>query len=164
MNAAKLPPGLTEADVQIIRSTHAELQRLGTETYLAFYQRLFEAHPELRPLFNTKIEIQAQKLRQTLDLLVKSLEGWEQLGSELRAMGRRHSYYGVVAAHYPIVRDALIGAFAVTLGSRWTAESQSAWGALYDAAGGVMMEGAREAEAMSCETTRFFRNDPSKPL
>ncbi len=126
----------------LIRTTFAEVERAGEVGALAFYRRLFELDPSLRPMFCGDIREQAKKLTDMLGVLIMMLDSPAQLQSELRAMGAGHQEYGVVDAHYATVGGALLDMLAAVLGERWTPEVQAAWIALYGAVQTEMMAGA----------------------
>jgi hemoglobin-like flavoprotein len=92
------------------------------------YARLFEAAPTVRPLFDaTDMRRQKAMLVGVLMLLRKSLRDLGTIVPTLRKLGARHVVYGAQAEHYPIVRDALIGAMAAIAGPVWSCTYESAW-------------------------------------
>jgi hemoglobin-like flavoprotein len=110
-----------------------------------FYGRLFELAPEVRPLFNREIGLQARKLSEMLSWVIAHLEQPHELTTELRKLGARHGGYGVEINQYAPVGSALIWMFQQTLGDRFTPEMEEAW---------------LEAYAfISCEMERGFREE-----
>lgn len=136
---------MTPEQVLLIRKSFAELTRHEHVAALVFYRRLFEMDPELRPLFTTDIEEQAQKLLDMLGVLIAMLERPVGLEMELRAMGARHLDYGVKDQHYATVGGALLHMLAEVLGNKFTEETKAAWLALYQAVEATMKAGAQEA-------------------
>lgn len=128
--------------IYLIRTSFAEVQRSGNVAALVFYQRLFTLDPSLRPMFRGDIELQAEKLTDLLGTLINMLGRPEQLGAELRDMGRRHAGYGVQDAHYDTVRRALFGMLSEVIGPQWNPEMQDAWAGLYGAVETAMKAGA----------------------
>jgi hemoglobin-like flavoprotein len=89
---------------------------MGADAGKLFYQHLFTADPELRPLFKGDIEQQAAKLVQMIDVAVSKLNDLSVLLPVLEHLGRRHRSYGVLPAHYHTVGAALL--LTVDLGAR----------------------------------------------
>jgi hemoglobin-like flavoprotein len=137
--------------VHLIRKSFAELARHDHVAALVFYRRLFEIDPALRPLFTNDIEEQSRKLLEMLGVLIAMLERPAGLDMELRAMGARHTGYGVKDAHYATVGEALLDMLAEVLGPKFTLETREAWTALYGAVESTMKRGAAEAEAAQAE-------------
>ena len=71
---------------------------MGADVGKLFYQHLFTADPELRPLFKGDIEQQAAKLVQMIDVAVSKLNDLSVLLPVLENLGRRHRGYGVLPA------------------------------------------------------------------
>ena len=110
-----------------------------------FYGRLFELAPEVRPLFNREIGLQARKFSEMLAWVISHLEKPDELATELRKLGARHGGYGVEINQYAPVGSALIWMFQRTLGDRFTPAMEEAW---------------LEAYAfITCEMERGFREE-----
>lgn len=106
-------------DVQVIdrlRASFVEVQRHGDQLAEAFYRRLFDMHPELRPMFTTDAAVQRQKVMDSLQTIVGFLDNEPDLDAYLAELGAQHTGYGVEPAHYDIVVIALSGAFGDVLG------------------------------------------------
>lgn len=112
-----------------------------------FYKRLFELAPEARPMFKLDMSLQAKKFSDTVAWVIAHLEHPHELCQELRALGARHSGYGVKIDQYAAVGSALIWMFQHTLGDRFTAEMEEAWLEFYAFASFEMERGSREAVA-----------------
>lgn len=110
-----------------------------------FYTRLFELAPEVRPMFTREMNLQAKKFSDTLAWVTAHLENPHELCQELRALGARHSDYGVKIDQYAPVGSALIWMFQRALGDRFTPEMEEAWMEFYAFASFEMERGAREA-------------------
>ncbi len=108
-----------------------------------FYDRLFETHPEVKPLFaGTDLPQQRQKLVQSLAIIVRSLESPERLARYLMELGRRHAEYGVVADHYPVVAETLLAVMEELAGELWTDVWADAWQEALGAVAELMLSGA----------------------
>jgi hemoglobin-like flavoprotein len=110
-----------------------------------FYERLFELAPEVRPMFKTGMDLQAKKFSDTLAWVIAHLEHPHELCQELRALGARHSGYGVKIDQYAPVGSALTWMFQRILGDRFTPDMEEAWLEFYAFASFEMERGSREA-------------------
>jgi hemoglobin-like flavoprotein len=110
-----------------------------------FYRHLFELAPEVRPLFNREIGLQAKKFSDMLAWVIANLEHPDELSSEMRALGARHGGYGVTIDQYAPIGSALIWMFQQTLGDRFSPEMEEAWLDFYAFLSFEMERGSREA-------------------
>lgn len=109
----------------------------------AFYQHLFAEAPEITPLFkNTSMEVQSEKLYESLILLVENLRNPELLASVLKPLGKAHVGYGVNTSHYPIIGKCLLDTLEKYLNDAWTPEVKKAWEETLNAVVSLMLEGA----------------------
>ena len=129
--------------IHLLRKSFEVVQRQRQIAALVFYRRLFELDPSLRPLFQTPIEQQAQKLIEMLELIVSLLEKSASLEAELRELGARHEGYGVKEAYYPTVGRALLDMLGEVLGPAWTPALRAAWVEFYGWVANIMQSGAR---------------------
>ncbi|MEG4508528.1 pentapeptide repeat-containing protein [Microcoleus sp. F6_B4] len=138
-----IPETEPELAVDILESSFEKIKPRADEFAAKFYENLFSAHPEFKPLFaNTAIEKQQKKLINALVLVVENLRSPEALGSVLKALGGRHIGYGVIPKYYGPVGDALLMAFEQYLQEDWTPEVKLAWTDAYRAITGLMLKGA----------------------
>jgi hemoglobin-like flavoprotein len=109
-----------------------------------FYRRLFELAPEVRPMFQREMGLQAKKFSDMLAWVITHLEHPDELCRELRELGARHNGYGVKIDQYAPVGSALIWMFQQTLGDRFTSEMEEAWLEGYAFISSEMERGSRE--------------------
>ena len=109
-----------------------------------FYDRLFEVHPDLRPLFPDDIPAQAKKLVQTLAMIVNSLHRLDAIHPEIEALACRHKDYGVVDDHYTMVGEALIWTLEHHLGKAFTPQIKLAWQTAYNVLADLMIYAANQ--------------------
>jgi len=128
-----------------LRKSFALLERHHELAALVFYQQLFQIDPTLRPMFRGDIEGQAVKLMNLLRTALALLETPDQLVPVLESLGARHVGYGVQAAHYATVREALVRMLKGVLGDQLTPEMFSAWEGLYEVVQQTMLQGAAQA-------------------
>ena len=104
-----------------------------------FYGRLFEIAPETKPLFHGDMTEQGRKLMTTLAVVVNGLKNLDAVLPAAKALAVRHVGYGVKAAHYKPVGEALIWTLATGLGPDFTPDVKESWLAAYGALSGVMI-------------------------
>ena len=117
----------------------------GPELVDRFYAHLFSENPGVRPMFPKDMSGQKKKLLASLVLIIQNIRKTEALIEPLKEMVRRHVEYGTQPAHYPIVRDSLIGVMQDMAGSAWNQQLTEDWTAALNLVAGVMLEGAKEA-------------------
>jgi nitric oxide dioxygenase len=123
---------MTTDQIHLVRSSWSLIaERAGVFT-ARFYSRLFEIDADVAQLF-TGVDMRAQnwKLAQTLGVVVQALDNLDVLLPAVAALGKRHTQYGVVPAHFEPVGAALLHAFSDTLGKRFTPEARAAWTQAY---------------------------------
>lgn len=98
---------------------------------VAFYARLFAAHPELRAIFPANMESQRRALTAMLELIVKMLDMREKLVPLVRYLGERHQALNVKAEFYEPFGECLIGTLESFLQDDFTAETCRAWQEAY---------------------------------
>ena len=123
---------MTNEQIDLVQTSFERVKPLAEEAAVLFYARLFQLDPTLRPLFKSDIRLQGLKLMQTIELVVESLNRFDSLVAEIRALGARHRGYGVEDHHYETVGAALLWTLEKALEPRFTAETGEAWAAAYD--------------------------------
>jgi class 3 adenylate cyclase/hemoglobin-like flavoprotein len=97
-----------------------------------FYDKLFTLAPAVRGLFKKNMTDQGRLLTHMLGGIVYSLARPEHLDLGLKKLGESHVKYGVIGAHYPVVKQALIETIGETLGKQKTDKTMNAWNAALD--------------------------------
>ena len=93
-----------------------------------FYELLFTAHPEARPLFHRSSPgAQNKMFAQKLTAIVDHIDDPDWLGRELATLARKHVEYGVTAEMYPWVGEALVETLREACADMWTDEIERAW-------------------------------------
>jgi nitric oxide dioxygenase len=136
---------------RLVQASFVRLWPMADTVAALFYTRLFELDPHLRRLFRGDMAAQGRALMVTLRVVVNSLDRLDELVPAVRDLGRRHAGYGVRAADYDTVGQALLDALERGLGPAFTDEVRDAWAAAYtllarvmqDAAPATRSEGAR---------------------
>ncbi|MEG4840772.1 globin domain-containing protein [Microcoleus sp. B9-D4] len=138
-----VPEKEPELAVDVLESSFDKIKPRADEFAASFYENLFIAHPEYKPLFaNIEIEKQQKKLINALVLVVENLRSPAALGPVLKALGGRHIGYGVIPKYYGPVGDALLMTFEQYLQEDWTPEVKRAWTDAYRTITGLMLKGA----------------------
>jgi hemoglobin-like flavoprotein len=139
---------VTPRQQTLIRESWAQVAPIADTAATIFYDRLFELDPSLRTLFSrTDMAGQRRNLMQTLAVVVASIDRLESIVPAVEALGRRHAGYGVEAAHFETVGQALLDTLAIGLGEAFTTEVREAWATAYGILAGVMQSAAAEIAA-----------------
>jgi hemoglobin-like flavoprotein len=137
---------LTANDIALVRMSFAKVLPIKAAAADLFYNRLFEIAPQLRAMFPKDLREQKAKLMAMIAAAVGGLHDLATLVPHVKALGARHSGYGVTVAHYAIVGDALMWTLERGLGDEYTPEVRSAWAKVYGVLAGTMQAGAMEAD------------------
>jgi hemoglobin-like flavoprotein len=132
---------MTPRQIEIVEASldRVDLRELAAD----FYRRALTAEPELARMFTTDWEVQQVRFATELDAIVRLIRSYDEFVAVGRALGARHRGYGVVAAHYRLMGEALVGALAGALGPDWNDEAEDAWRLAYNLTAETMMSGAR---------------------
>mmetsp|Transcript_12682 Transcript_12682/g.14278 ORF Transcript_12682/g.14278 Transcript_12682/m.14278 type:complete len:148 (+) Transcript_12682:34-477(+) len=120
------------------------LAALGPPAAALFYRHLFETAPQVVALFHgVDMSQQGDMLLNMIGEAVK-LIGQPKLEAVLKAVGRRHSKYGVEESMYGLVGAALLWTLEQGLGKEWTGEVKEAWTWAYGLMSSTMIQGAQD--------------------
>ena len=136
---------LTAKDIALIRASFARVAPMQGTVADLFYDHLFAVSPKLRALFPADLREQKRKLMQMISTAVGGLTDLDALVPAVKALGARHSTYGVTAEHYLLVGEALLWTLELGLGPDFTPEVRSAWTKVYQVLAATMQAGAAEA-------------------
>lgn len=126
MLSAKSKPYI-DASVPVLREH-------GLAITTVFYQNMFEAHPELKNLFNMGNQAngsQQQSLAAAVFAYAANIENSAALAPVVERIVHKHVSVGIKAEHYPIVGKYLLGAIKQILGDAATTELIDAWAEAY---------------------------------
>lgn len=133
---------LTQRTKDIVKATAPVLAEHGYAIIKRFYQRLFDAHPELKNVFNMAHQEQGQQqqaLARAVYAYAENIEDPSSLMAVLRNIANKHASLGVLPEHYPIVGEHLLGAIKDVLGDAATEDIISAWAMAYGNLADVLM-------------------------
>lgn len=138
----------TEKDIALVLKTFDLVVPIAGLAADIFYARLFEIAPNLRPMFPEDMRDQKRKLFVMIATAVQGLHDLDRLVPQVKALGARHTGYGVKPEHYAVVGSALIWTLERGLGNAFTADVQRAWTRVYGLLAATMQTGASEAATM----------------
>lgn len=122
---------MTPDQIKAVQDSFAKVAPISEQAAALFYDRLFAISPAAKPLFNGDMKEQGRKLMATLTVVVKGLSNLETILPTASALAKRHVDYGVKAADYTCVGEALLWTLERGLGDRWTPQLAAAWSAAY---------------------------------
>jgi len=106
----------------------------GLAITTTFYRSMFEAHPELKNLFNMGNQasgVQQQSLASAVFAYAANIGNAAALGPVVSRIVHKHASVGIRADHYPIVGHHLLGAIKTVLGDAATEPLLKAWEEAY---------------------------------
>lgn len=130
--------------ITLVQRSFKDVAPIADMVGSTFYTRLFETHPEVRPMFPEDIRPQAKKLVQMLAMVVNGLHRLPAIQAEVIALARRHKDYGVADAHYPVVGETLIWTLEHHLGDAFMPQVKEAWLAAFTTLSDVMVAATHE--------------------
>jgi len=133
---------MTPDKITLIQDSFAKVEPAAVQAGEAFYKRLFEIAPEVRPMFQGDMIEQAGKLMTTLGLVVKGLTDLPKIVPVAESLAKAHVDFGVTAEQYAPVGEALIATLSEGLGDEFTPDVRSAWEEAYGVLSGVMIQAA----------------------
>jgi hemoglobin-like flavoprotein len=118
--------------VQLIRDSLIQVRPIADHIAESFYSHLFEIDPHLRKLFTGNMNTQGAMLMTSLELAVSSLDNLESILPSIRALGERHSSYGVKKEYYPYAKESFLWALEKHLKDGFTPTLKNAWSEAFD--------------------------------
>ncbi|VVE37005.1 NO-inducible flavohemoprotein [Pandoraea soli] len=125
---------LSAASRPYIDASVPVLREHGLAITRHFYASMFEAHPELRNLFNMGNQAsgaQQQSLASAVFAYAANIDNAAALGPVLERIVHKHVSVGITPSHYPIVGRHLLGAIKDVLGDAATPALIAAWDEAY---------------------------------
>jgi hemoglobin-like flavoprotein len=135
---------MTPHQIKLVQTSFARVAPIAATAADLFYGRLFEIAPQVRAMFPDDLSEQKKKLMAMLGAAVGGLSHFDTLVPAVQALGRRHSGYGVTAAHYTPVGAALLWTLQQGLGEAFTPEVKDAWATAYIILSTTMIDAANE--------------------
>jgi hemoglobin-like flavoprotein len=128
--------------IHLLKGSWDRVQDHGPALAESFYDRLFHLAPRLRDLFTiTEMNSQNEKFLLMMSEMVRYAGDPDRLVELLRASGRRHQDYGVVARDYMTVGEAFLWALDHALPDGLSEDERDAWAEAYTFMSSVMRSG-----------------------
>jgi hemoglobin-like flavoprotein len=141
---------MTPEAIARIKASHAAVAAMPRQLAARFYEVLFDAAPNLRPLFPKDLTSLQGHFEGALALVVRNLDEVDVLREALRDLGASHIHWGARPEDYEVARESLIAAIK-SLSPEWSAELEGHWRAAVTAIIVPMLEGAAVHTAMAAE-------------
>ncbi|MBZ0091317.1 MAG: hemin receptor [Sulfuricellaceae bacterium] len=138
---------MTPAQIDLVKTTWAQVVPIKETAAALFYGRLFDLDPALKPLFKGDMAEQGRKLMAMINTAVNALDRLDAVVPAIQDMGRRHVAYGVEEQHYDTVGAALLWTLEKGLGAAFTPDAKDAWATVYGLLAGTMKQAAAEVPA-----------------
>lgn len=125
---------LSPHTISVIKSTAPALQAHGVAITTRMYERLFQAHPDVKELFDEAAQKSGEQPRRLAGAILAFAQNADNLDAIQGAVDNicaRHVATRVKAEHYPAVAEALLPAIKDVLGDAATPEILDAWGEAY---------------------------------
>jgi hemoglobin-like flavoprotein len=141
--------------VELVKESWSLVEKMDMETVgRVFYSHLFEAMPEVKPMFSrSSMPEQSKKLLTMLSYVISKLDKLEEILEEVAKLAKRHIQYGVIDEHYSAVGTALLWTLEQGLGEKWNEELKAAWTEVYLILSGAMMAAQKE-EILALQMTK----------
>lgn len=136
---------MTPKQVELVKSSWAQVAPIADKAAQLFYGKLFELDPSVKPLFKGDMVEQGKKLMKMLNTAVNGLDRLDEITPAVHKMGVRHIAYGVKDEHYDTVGTALLWTLEAGLGEAFTEETKEAWATVYGILSDTMKSAAAEA-------------------
>lgn len=148
------------------------LREHGVAITTRFYREMFEAHPELKNIFNLgnqRAGLQPQSLAAAVFAYAANIDNAAALAPVLERIVHKHASVGVKPSQYVIVGQYLLGAVREVLGEAATPELMAAWDEAYWLLAGeliaaesrtYMAAGAKAGELRSLRVERLVDESP----
>jgi hemoglobin-like flavoprotein len=141
---------MTPEAIDQIRTSHAEVAARPRQLASRFYDELFTAAPNLRPLFPGDLASLQGHFEAALALVIRNLDEMRALRESLRDLGAHHVHWGARPEDYVAAREALIAAVR-GLAPAWNVALEQHWRTAITAIIVPMLEGAAVDAAVWAE-------------
>ena len=137
---------MTPEQVGLLTESWAAVAGRRDEVAQAFYQVLFERHPELRSLFaRTDMRAQYEKFAGMVDEIVRLRTAPREFVKSAVLLGQRHAVYGVTRDQYGPAGAVLLEVLAGALGPAFTPAVREAWSEGYLLTSSIMSRAAERS-------------------
>jgi nitric oxide dioxygenase len=152
---------LTADQIARVKATAPVFAEHGATITKHFYKRMFNAHPELKNIFNQTHQqsgSQPETLARAVYAYAANIDNLGALGGAVTHIAHKHASLNIRPEHYPIVGRHLLGAVVDVLGDAVDQPTLEAWTIAYDQLAQIMIgTEAKLYEAASWSGFRPFR-------
>lgn len=140
---------MNDETVALVRGSWKKVEAIAPVAAALFYENLFAADPDLKSLFKSDMKQQGDKLMQMIGVAVDKLDDLPTLVPALETLAKRHVSYGVKAAHYQTVGNAMLKTLGQGLAEDFTPPVRDAWTQVYGLIADVMIGAAERPSAVA---------------
>lgn len=131
---------MTPQQAEIVKKSFPKVLAGTLSATQTLYNKLFELAPDTKELFkNTSMERQSQMLISAIGRLVKSIDHWDTVKSDLEALAKRHAGYGLRPEHFVYFGHAFIHMLKNMYGNEWNSDLEESWKVVYQKISEVMI-------------------------
>jgi hemoglobin-like flavoprotein len=141
---------MTPDAIDQVRRSYAAVAAKPRQFAARFYDELFTAAPNLRPLFPTDLTNLQGHFEAAIALVIHNFDEVGALRESLRDLGAQHVHWGARPEDYVTAREALLAALRA-LAPEWNAPLEGYWRTAITAIVVPMLEGAAVHTAMAAE-------------
>jgi nitric oxide dioxygenase len=135
--------GLFESEIELVDESYFRVESRLPAMTIAFCERAFEVHPELRTLFPRGDASQRVLAASFLGFVVTNLRSEDRLCELLERMGSRGLLDGVTAFEVEDIGRSFLATLSEFEGSKWTMDTAHAWARVYMWTLAAIRRGAR---------------------
>ncbi|WNC68740.1 NO-inducible flavohemoprotein [Thalassotalea nanhaiensis] len=125
---------LTDAHIDIIKSTIPLLENAGSALTNHFYKRMFSQNPELQDIFNMSNQHTGRQqvaLFEAIAAYAKNIDNLAALTTAVERIAQKHTSFNIQAKHYEIVGMHLIETLRELATEAFTPDVEEAWTQAY---------------------------------
>ena len=131
-----------------VRRIRARYDRVRPGAFAqAFFERLFAAMPDVRPLFPADLVTHGEYVEAAVAVVIRNLADLHVLIRPLEELGAEHVGRGIHAGHLVGAQPVLLATVRDLAGDGWSAEDERDWGRAFSAMLAPMVRGAAAATA-----------------
>lgn len=134
---------LSQQVIDTVKATAPVLAEHGEQITQLFYTKLFNAHPELKDIFNIANQAKGEQQRALADAVIAyavHIEKLEALGPAVNRIAHKHASLQISPQHYPIVGKYLLAAIAEHLSLADNDPIVQAWAQAYQALATIFID------------------------
>ncbi len=151
---------LSAHTLDTVKGTAPILAQEGEAITRLFYRKLFNAHPELKNVFNMAHQAQGDQPRALADSVfnyAKHIDRLDELGPLVKRIAHKHASLAVAPDQYPIVGQYLLEAVGEHLGLAPDHEVITAWAEAYQQLAEVLIGAEEQIYADNAAKTGGWR-------